>query len=551
MTVPQSPRPTLTICTQEKRVCLQYTPDNPNICGNMFNGWECAKEKGHEGEHLACLGPCYHSNSSHNLATWPNDSQPTPTEGGDEPCALNAPTQDMATAKTPSVLFTESASNAATQGAALGAAGGEPKDWPDVPGMWSHNGRAPVKVEDSAFGHGLFVTFPGLSTWAIANFPKAMRGGWVRTPVPAPSVALRPADMNAACDCGFYYRKHSGDCPAATSSSPADRDAGEEYPEVTDSNEMDRVAREAVNKMNDDQIDAIAKELRETVNKMTPEEREEMDRAVASRFAAIPPPVAPVACPDYCKLAKSTGVTCAPDECDLAIGIRSAPVAREETATPETDALLQRCTGFESIAKSVVTKSKELERRLHAIEAERDEAMENAKRLHSNLIHATAERDTARAEVARLKEERDAAIAGEQAATNQKRKLMDEISRLSGAFDEAWRQLKIRTAALAAATARTEELEKAILPALSGLGYLVDVAKDKIAEEAHSGWWEWITTVRALLATRPATGIGETIACGGCGNADPHKRCIGCLHDFFAHVPVTREFSGETTGEKA
>lgn len=25
---------------------------------------------------------------------------------------------------------------------------------------------------------------------------------------------------------------------------------------------------------------------------------------------------------------------------------------------------------------------------------------------------------------------------------------------------------------------------------------------------------------------------GKTIACGGCGEADPEKRCIGCLHDF-------------------
>jgi len=41
--------------------------------------------------------------------------------------------------------------------------------------------------------------------------------------------------------------------------------------------------------------------------------------------------------------------------------------------------------------------------------------------------------------------------------------------------------------------------------------------------------------VRADLARSvPESG---TIACGGCGETDPAKRCIGCLHDFGRHVP--------------
>lgn len=29
---------------------------------------------------------------------------------------------------------------------------------------------------------------------------------------------------------------------------------------------------------------------------------------------------------------------------------------------------------------------------------------------------------------------------------------------------------------------------------------------------------------------------GEPVECGGCGNSDPAKRCIGCMHDFVAPV---------------
>ena len=32
---------------------------------------------------------------------------------------------------------------------------------------------------------------------------------------------------------------------------------------------------------------------------------------------------------------------------------------------------------------------------------------------------------------------------------------------------------------------------------------------------------------------------GEPVECGGCGNSDPAKRCIGCMHDFAAPVAAT------------
>lgn len=44
---------------------------------------------------------------------------------------------------------------------------------------------------------------------------------------------------------------------------------------------------------------------------------------------------------------------------------------------------------------------------------------------------------------------------------------------------------------------------------------------------------------------------GEPVACGGCGNSDPAKRCIGCMHDFAAPVDTAALAERAKTLEEA
>lgn len=327
------------------------------------------------------------------------------------------------------------------------------------------------------------------------------------------TLAVRPADLNATCDCGFYYGKHSGDC-AAAASSPADRDGGGE-PKCKECDGMgwinlpDGESRQCdcifvdppstsqsrptichecgrVGKHCFDCTSAPLYDLGLSVEEISTIEDLKASKELSAlqvirqalrtyqRGVATPPPVAPVACHDYCKLAKSTGVTCAPDECDLAIGIRSAPVAREETATPET---CEFCGWYTHACKC----DSVLLGRLHAAEAERDQFKRDRDYVISVKDRVTAEMDTARAEVARLTER-----AIQQYET-------DTAEMVRG--NEINAELR---AALSTATARTEELEKAlkeIRRTTKGSMSLLHIAS--VAD-------------CALLATRPATGSGET-----------------------------------------
>jgi len=44
--------------------------------------------------------------------------------------------------------------------------------------------------------------------------------------------------------------------------------------------------------------------------------------------------------------------------------------------------------------------------------------------------------------------------------------------------------------------------------------------------------------LRQYAALTAAQQQGQAVACGGCGNADPDKVCIGCLHPFAAPQPM-------------
>lgn len=54
-----------------------------------------------------------------------------------------------------------------------------------------------------------------------------------------------------------------------------------------------------------------------------------------------------------------------------------------------------------------------------------------------------------------------------------------------------------------------------------------DLIRRGDALEAVAGWEIPSTAIAAL----PAVTVGVK-PCGGCGNDDPLKRCIGCFHDF-------------------
>lgn len=74
-----TPRPALTVCTPENRVCCHDRDDCDIRDPNSL--WACSLQNGHDGSHLACGGREY----GHNLATWTNDSQPEP-EREVKPC---------------------------------------------------------------------------------------------------------------------------------------------------------------------------------------------------------------------------------------------------------------------------------------------------------------------------------------------------------------------------------------------------------------------------------------------------------------------------------
>ncbi|MEI2429161.1 hypothetical protein RDV84_23285 [Lysobacter yananisis] len=50
---------------------------------------------------------------------------------------------------------------------------------------------------------------------------------------------------------------------------------------------------------------------------------------------------------------------------------------------------------------------------------------------------------------------------------------------------------------------------------------------------AESPRWQAINPVQEFVQFR-ARDIDAKSACGGCGNSDPEKRCIGCGHPFYA-----------------
>ena len=62
----------------------------------------------------------------------------------------------------------------------------------------------------------------------------------------------------------------------------------------------------------------------------------------------------------------------------------------------------------------------------------------------------------------------------------------------------------------------------------------IDEAMQALADEL----WLASGRVRTLAKTLTAAQQqGQAVACGGCGNADPDKVCIGCLHPFAAPQP--------------
>lgn len=434
MTTPQSPRPALTVCSPRKRTCCFYAGLNPNCCLQKHQGWECSRIKDHDGPHIACEG--LGIDDDHNLATWPNASQPTPTEGkeGEPECETTnaAPVVRDKCAETHTAQSTDGAtvsSDAATQGASsLGAAGGEqgfPAEFlADI--KKANIAIATQRNEDPNFK-------PSLSF-----LQRRMRWGFARASMVLPYVNTRTPD------------------PAPT----AARDAGVETAIPTKCAPCDWP--EDFSHENGNYQNRCSCGIMFIGHK----------RRVTCKVCATPPP--------------------------------SAPVAREETATPEVDAELQNpCNCRSPHVRSSFARS---------LECQRDEAR-NA--LTNNLwseweierAKTKVELETARAEVARLKkcvrEEWDS-VAADKILTNAEQ-LQDEISRLAGELESekalcdaiAGEKQKLN-AALAAATARTEALEKAmqsIHDVLYSGDYKTEVDRSlQIAGITH-----------AILATRPAT----------------------------------------------
>lgn len=405
MTAPQSPRPALTVCTEDNRVCnsghlcLQPHPDASGLCTRAPN---------HEGNHVACslMGD---GTGNHRCNSWPNYSQPAPTEGErKEPCCkcgeLVADWFDTewSNGRICQKCYDEYDPGAATQGAALGAAGGEPTS---------------------------------------------------------------------------QFTRKDGD-------------------EVANVLDLIRAKNDA----------------------MTPEQREKIDRRTRERFTSSPSSPSPV-----------------------------APVAREETATPETDAYLVEHPFVYGVGPSF---ARSLERRLHVAEAERDE---NAKwrqllseQVHEVLIErdtARAERDEAisnanykrvtelRAEVAQITIERDdrppqaeyeQLCASNSVYEREVAQLRAEVARLTrrlekskACLQQTYEDYETVNESLAAATARTEEMEGAAKKADDAFTAMETIGCSCYSDpDGHCEYCSLAGQIQAafevMLATRPATPGAET-----------------------------------------
>lgn len=88
--------------------------------------------------------------------------------------------------------------------------------------------------------------------------------------------------------------------------------------------------------------------------------------------------------------------------------------------------------------------------------------------------------------------------------------LQDALSLPAGGEGEAW----------------LDELEKLADAAMSGSIHNSERLDAIVAMKNACG----PATIKRLISA--ARKGGETEPCGGCGESDPEKRCIGCLHDF-------------------
>lgn len=55
----------------------------------------------------------------------------------------------------------------------------EVQNLPNIPGMWSHNGRPPVPVNVGKWSTELKVVLCKTNAWSIEDLPPYMKGGWV------------------------------------------------------------------------------------------------------------------------------------------------------------------------------------------------------------------------------------------------------------------------------------------------------------------------------------------------------------------------------------